>query len=178
MAHNSDKRITVFPGDGETSHLAKTRRPLKAYLKTPSVPASVPSQRAREIEASAKGRPVAASQPLSKSTAGAKINYSTFMEIDQAGFAVMAYDNTKECNIIAIKRLRVTNWRTIRQIQPFTSDHVVSIKQSYMNDSEMVIIYEKMDISLRDMTAVLSEPLKDCHIATICKEVSLSTKAT
>ena len=44
----------------------------------------------------------------------------------------MAHDNTPECNTVAIKRLQA-NRKSIREIRPFTSDYVVSIKQSYMD---------------------------------------------
>lgn len=86
------------------------------------------------------------------------------MKFNQARSAVMAYDNTSKCNVAAVKRLQVADQRLMCEIRPFTSDHTVKIKQSYMDGEDMVII----DPSLRVVCYF--------HIPTFTKPVSNQSK--
>ena len=65
-----------------------------------------------------------------------------------------------------------------RKIAPFRNDYVVSIIETYFDSEDMVIIYEHMDISLRNLTSILQGPFKPFHIAAICKEVSSNFNRT
>jgi hypothetical protein len=102
-----------------------------------------------------------------------RVAYHEFMVFDQAGSAIIGCDNTRERNLVAIKRLNIgIDKSLIRGIQPFTSDHVVNVRESYFDNDDLVIIYEQMDISLRYVTSILQAPFKPFQIAAICKEVS------
>jgi hypothetical protein len=102
-----------------------------------------------------------------------RVAYHEFMVFDQAGSAIIGCDNTRERNLVAIKRLNIgIDKSLIRGIQPFTSDHVVNVRESYFDHDDLVIIYEQMDISLRYVTSILQAPFKPFQIAAICKEVS------
>lgn len=95
------------------------------------------------------------------------------MVLDQAGSAVIGYNNTRERNLVTIKRLNDgVDKSLIRGIRPFISDYVVNIRESYFDSDDLVIIYEQMDISLRSVTSILQAPFKPFQIAVICKEVS------
>jgi serine/threonine protein kinase len=96
------------------------------------------------------------------------------MVLDQAGSAVIACDNTRERKLVAIKRFKGIDQSSTRKIPPFRSDHVVNIKETYFDNDDMVIVYEQMDISLRNVTSILQGPFKPFQIATICKGVSTS----
>jgi hypothetical protein len=96
------------------------------------------------------------------------------MVLNQAGSAVIACDNTAERQLVAIKRFKGINKSSMHKIAPFKNDHVVSIIETYFDGEDMVIIYEQMDISLRNVTSILQGPFKPFHIAAICKEVSFS----
>lgn len=103
-----------------------------------------------------------------------RVTYHEFMDLDQAGSAVMGCDNTRQCNLVAIKRLRGVDKNSAYGMQPFTNDHVVSIEDMYFDNDDLVIIYEPMDISLRAVTSIVQGPFKPFQIAAICKEVSTS----
>lgn len=148
---NQNNRITLFPGG-----------------KYPPVPEFPTVQKQNKVTPNSPVQDKSSPEPETN----AKCNYQEFMKLDQAGPANIAFDNTRRP--VAIKRLQVTNLGSVPEIPNFTSDHVVNIKQSYMDRGDMVIIYEQMDISLRDMTGVLTKkPLQDTHIAVICKDVSI-----
>lgn len=55
----------------------------------------------------------------------------------------------------------------------FTSNHVVNIKNVFHDGSEVVTVYEVMDVSLRDVISILGEPFKSGQIGTICSEAWL-----
>lgn len=103
-----------------------------------------------------------------------RVAYHEFMVLDQAGSAVMACDNTIERELVAIKRFKCIDQSLMRKILPFRSDYVVNIKETYFDDDNIVIIYEHMDISLRNVTSILQGPFKPFQIAAICKEVSIN----
>jgi hypothetical protein len=101
-----------------------------------------------------------------------RMTYHEFMVLDQAGSANIGCDNTRECNLVAIKRLIGVRKRLLRRIKPFASDHVVSIKETYFENDDLVIIYERMDVSLRHVTSILQGPFQPSQIAAICKQVN------
>jgi hypothetical protein len=101
-----------------------------------------------------------------------RVTYHEFMVLDQAGLANIGCDDTRECNLVAIKRLIGVRKRLLRRIKPFTSDHVISIKETYFENDDLVIIYERMDVSLRHVTSILQGPFQPSQIATICKQVN------
>lgn len=97
--------------------------------------------------------------------------YHEFMVLDQAGSANIGCDNTKERNLVAIKRFNGIRKSSMRRIQRFTSDNVVSIRETYFENDDLVVIYERMDVSLRHVTGVLQGPFKPSQIAAICKQL-------
>jgi hypothetical protein len=100
------------------------------------------------------------------------LTYHEFMDLGQAGPAIMGFDNTREANLVAIKRLERIDKRSTHRMRPFTSDSVVNIRDIYFDNDDLVIIYEPMHISLRQITGILQNPFKPFQIAAICKEVS------
>ena len=64
------------------------------------------------------------------------------MVLDQAGLANIGCDDTRECNLVAIKRVIGVRKRLLYRIKPFTSDHVVSIREIYFENNNLVIIYK------------------------------------
>jgi hypothetical protein len=101
-----------------------------------------------------------------------RTTYHEFMVLDQAGPANIGCDDTKERNLVAIKRFHGAHKRSIGKIEPFTSDHVVSIRETFYDNDDLVVVYERMDVSLRQVTSILQGPFKQSHIAVICKQVS------
>jgi len=98
--------------------------------------------------------------------------YDEFMALDQAGPAMIGSENEKEPSLVAIKRVKRVDESPVNRITPFTSDHLVQIRNMYEDGDEIVIVYEIMDVTLRQLTGILQGPLKAFQIAAICKEVS------
>ena len=98
--------------------------------------------------------------------------YEEYMTLDQAGPAIIGSENTEEPTLVVIKRVKKTNESRFNEIAPFTSDHLVQIRAIYEDGSDAVIVYETMDVTLRQLTGILQGPLKAFQIAAICKEVS------
>jgi len=99
-------------------------------------------------------------------------SYYNFMPLDQAGPAVIARDN-KDRTFVAIKRAKKSGVEHMLRIPDFVSDHVVNIKDMFVDKEEMVIIYEQMNVSLRHIMVVAGGPLQAFEIAAVCKEVRL-----
>ena len=64
------------------------------------------------------------------------------MPLNQAGLAVIARDNYKYNRFIAIKRIKKLDLKPVYRISDFTSNHIVNIKDIFLNDDEVVIIYK------------------------------------
>ena len=45
-----------------------------------------------------------------------------------------------------------------------TSSHIVNIKDMFMDVNDVVLVYEVMDVSLRQITNLLVRPLKALHV--------------
>lgn len=96
------------------------------------------------------------------------------MTIEQAGPAVIGVDDTDYRKRVAIKRVRKPEG-PVHQVPSSTCDQIVNIKDMYVDDGDIVFIYEQMDVSLRHMTGICQDrPLKAFQIAAICREVSVS----
>lgn len=106
-----------------------------------------------------------------KDRAPSRVTYHEFMVLDLAGLAYIGCDDTRQCNLVAIKRLIGARKMPLRRIKPFTSDYVVSIRDTYFEKDDLVIIYERMDVSLRHVTSILKGPFQPSQIAAICKQV-------
>ncbi len=107
-----------------------------------------------------------------------KRSYHHLMTIDQAGPAVIGVDETDRRKRVAIKRLGKPEG-SVHQVPPSTCDQIVNINDMYVEDCDVVFVYEQMDVSLRHMTGILQDrPLKAFQIAAICREVSASVDQT
>jgi len=99
-------------------------------------------------------------------------SYHPLMTIEQAGPAVIGVDDTDRRKRVAIKRVRKPEG-SVHQVPPSTCDQIVNIKDMYVENGDIVFVYEQMDVSLRHMTGILQDrPLKAFQIAAICREVS------
>ncbi len=103
-----------------------------------------------------------------------QVSYNELMTLDQAGPAIIGSNNSEECNLVAIKRVKRVNNSLVHRIPSFNSDQLVEIRDMYQDNDDVVIIYEKMNVSLRHITGLLRGPLKAFQIAAICKEVRFS----
>jgi hypothetical protein len=70
---------------------------------------------------------------------------------------------------MAIKRLVGVRKMLLYKIKPFTSDYVVSIREIYFENNDLIIIYERIDVSLRHVISILQAPFQPSQIATIYK---------
>lgn len=99
-------------------------------------------------------------------------SYHEFMALDQAGPAVIARENVEDGSFVAIKRVKRVDPKPAYHIPDSKSDHLVNIKEIFLEDNDIVIVYEQMDVSLRHIMAVNGGPLQAFEIAAICKKVS------
>jgi hypothetical protein len=83
------------------------------------------------------------------------VTYYEFIDFNQAGLAVIDYNNTREYNLVVIKRLKEVNKNLVYKIQPFINDYIISIKDMYFNNNDLVIIYKLIDIFLHTITSIL-----------------------
>ena len=103
--------------------------------------------------------------------AEAQVKYHEFMLLDQAGQATIGFDNTRNGDLVAIKRFTKTSSMSNSVMPSFTNKHVVSLKGMCYEDDQIIVNYELMDVSLRQVGAVARGRLKAFEIAAVCKEV-------
>lgn len=104
-----------------------------------------------------------------------QVFYNEFMELDQAGHAVIAGSNTPECTLVAIK------WgkggpRPLPDLE-IPCDNIVKLLSFTANEGDgdrVRMIYELMDVSLRVINSIPKRKWSAHEIAAICKEVRLS----
>ena len=130
-----------------------------------------PSKKLRQDPADAMEAKKKENQPLIRATPQRR--YHELMTLDQAGPAVIGYDDTDRCSFVAIKRRKRPEGSFIPQVQ-VKSNHLVSLKDMYIEGNDIVFIYEQMDVSLRHITGIARGSLKAFQIAAICKEVRIS----
>jgi serine/threonine protein kinase len=100
--------------------------------------------------------------------------YREFMCLNQAGPAEIA--STEDGVYVAIKRIQVSD-KPVFSIPDFKSDYLVNIRDMYTEDDETVaVVYEFVDVSLRNIMAASGVALQVFQIADICKGVSNSPK--
>jgi hypothetical protein len=96
------------------------------------------------------------------------------MCLNQAGPAEIA--STEDGVYVAIKRMPVSR-KPVFSIPDFESDYLVNIRDMFMEDDKTVaVVYEYVDVSLRNIMAASGMTLQVFQIAAICKGVSNSPK--
>jgi len=71
-----------------------------------------------------------------------RMTYYEFMILGHAKLVSIGCDNTKDLNLVAIKRWNEARESLVCRIQPFTSDYVVSIREKYLEKDDLLVIYE------------------------------------
>lgn len=169
MAH---RRNTVFPGSDpgillkESAPLNDPTRDRLENIRTPSLTLLVLEKRPLRDESGyylsdstyKDGGKVAVSKRTRieyRIGTSPRLTYHEFMVLDQAGSANMGYNNTRDHNLVAIKRLKGIDKSLKYRMRPFISDYIVNIRDIYFNNDDLVIIYEQIDRSLRDISGIL-----------------------
>jgi len=99
--------------------------------------------------------------------------YHEFMSLDQAGPAIMAFDSTSELFAIKkYKRVASDEIKNILSTQYSETVSVVSVIEAFQTTTEVHIVYERMDVSLRHILATPRGQLVSHEIGAICREVS------
>ena len=174
---NMQNRITQIGNIKSLQLPRKVERENAARIGPKDVP--VPALASRLPPQTSKKRALKAVDPTESSWKSVKRRvgsqpktiYNEWMTLAQAGPAIIGCDNTRDANMVAIKQVKRPEQFSGRCMPPFLSDHVVSVKDMYCKDNEITIIYEQMDVSLRQITGTLNGQLKAFEIAGICKEV-------
>ena len=94
--------------------------------------------------------------------------YHKFMMLDQAGPATIAHSNF---SLVAIKERKAEDWHQIDDIISITSSYVVNLERTFLDEGTIYMVYECMDIALRNIRSCPKGDLEACEIAAVCKEV-------
>jgi len=94
--------------------------------------------------------------------------YHKFMMLDQAGPATIAHSNF---SLVAIKERKAEDRHQIDDIVSITSSYVVNLERTFLDEGTIYLVYECMDIALRNIRSCPKGDLEACEIAAICKEV-------
>lgn len=87
---------------------------------------------------------------------------------------MIGLDNTREPNLVAISRVKKGDKSSAYRKPPFSSDHLVQIRDMYDDGDDVIIVYEIMDVTLRQLTGILQGSLTAFQIAAICGEVRVN----
>jgi hypothetical protein len=181
--HDPDraKRSTIFPGALDAANAEPPapnnpeHRPVDGEASNQQVKPIIPQKRSAsgEIDPST-GNAVSKRVRAPPQPEKFRVRYEEFEDCKrsaQDASITIACDNTSDYNIVAIRRLKGVEKSTAARVRNFTSDQVVSIRETFFNSGDFVIIYEYMEITLRKVTSVLVSPLQHYQIAAIMKEV-------
>ncbi len=100
--------------------------------------------------------------------------YYNFISLDQTESVVIVCNN-KNRNFVAIKYAKKSSINNIFRISDFVNNYVVNIKNIFLNKKKIIIVYKQIDIFLKYIIAVIGNSLQTFKIATVYKEISLSS---
>ena len=95
--------------------------------------------------------------------------YHRFMRLDQGGPAIIAHSDFA---LVAIKERKGKDEDQADRIMSITSSYVVNLKRAFFDNGTIYLVYECMDIALRNIRSCPKGDLTACEIAAVCKEVS------
>jgi len=124
--------------------------PSNTFTKAPSIPVA-PAKKVKPTDKCSPWR-----------------TYHKFMMLDQAGPAIIAH---KDFSLVAIKERKVEDRHQIDDIISITSSYVVNLERTFLDEGTIYIVYECMDIALRNIRSCPKGDLEACEIAAVCKEV-------
>lgn len=94
--------------------------------------------------------------------------YHKFMMLDQAGPAIIAHS---KFSLVAIKERPAGDRDQIDDIISITSSYLVNLERIFLDESTIYLVYECMDVALRNICSCPKGDLEACEIAAVCKEV-------
>ncbi len=98
--------------------------------------------------------------------------YYNFIFLDQTESVVIARNN-KDRIFVAIKRVKKSRIEHVLRIPDSVSNYVVNIKDMFVDNKEIVIIYKQINILLRHIITVTDNLLQAFEIAAVYKKVRL-----
>ena len=94
--------------------------------------------------------------------------YHKFMMLEQAGPVTIAHSKFSS---VAIKESNFERDNQIDDIILITNSYIVNLNQALLHDGSVYLVYECMDIALRNIRSCPKGDLNTCEIAAVCKEV-------
>ena len=85
-----------------------------------------------------------------------EIDYREFLELDQAGPAIISYSNNRDCTLVAIKTRRGASL-VVMSLLKTSEENVVNLLDCYERDQTVYLVYELMDASLRQVNNIRYE---------------------
>lgn len=95
--------------------------------------------------------------------------YHRFMRLDQGGPAIIAHSAFA---LVAIKERKAKDEKQADRIISIQSSYVVNLERAFFDSGTIYLVYECMDIALRNIRSCPKGDLTACEIAAVCKEVS------
>ena len=95
--------------------------------------------------------------------------YHRFMQLDQGGPTIITHSAFA---LVMIKEKKAKDENQIDCIISIQSSYVVNLKRAFFNSDTIYLVYECMNIALRNIPSCPKEDLTACKIAAVCKEVS------
>lgn len=96
------------------------------------------------------------------------LTYHKFIMLNQAEPTIIAHKNFF---LITIKERKAEDQHQIDDFILIIFNYVVNLKRTFLNESIIYIVYECMNITLRNIHFCLKEDLETYKIAAVCKEI-------
>jgi len=91
------------------------------------------------------------------------------MRLDQEESAIIAHS---VFTLMTIKKRKAKDENQADHIIFIQFSYVVNLKRAFFNSDTIYLIYECMNITLKNIHLCFKEDLTACEIAAVCKEVS------
>jgi serine/threonine protein kinase len=146
----SEKRYTTFPGSSQKCQIPP-RLPLNVNRKVTSI----------------NNANIQNESPWKK--------FHGFLEIYQAGWGTVAYENCSAFPVVIIKKIRVESAKVPERVKNISHANVVHLHEVFSDFSDgpcLYMVYDCMSVSLTDIQSTPCGSFEEFEIAAICNEVT------
>ena len=188
-----NKRMTVFPGTttaSVSSQIPQTKdakqsrqqslttdsiQDLKTPLRhgrsiPPVLPIKVNPSLPRQNTQSGPFPLIEYSNTAWKKTSPWKKYRATMVE-GEDGATILAQTQDQKQEVVIIKQSTCQDETTLRRLTQYGHENLVKLYETYLDRSILFFVYERMEVSLAEMSDTPAGPFEESQIATICVEV-------
>ena len=99
------------------------------------------------------------------------MTYRRWLHDDEAGTAIIAHGHQPNFPVVAIKERAIKSTDRITELVEIRNQNLVQLLDAFQYQSRIYLVYESVNVSLRQIQSCPYGPLREYEISSVCQQV-------